>query len=424
VTSTKNLKPAKRIRHTSKGLLLLFLFFFSMVIRGPLAVYGPIAHILSQDLKVDYFLIGMLSGVPAICYALFMPIGSIIVGKIGLNKATFLCLGIISVGILIRSLGNFELLLGATILIGFGVAIGNVIFPILISRDFTKYYVTLIGVITIGMNIANFSAVLLTYPMTEDLGWRLSLESWLILAFICIYLAIHYAIRNKRGGSRKAIQLNLQEWIRPPELSKIEKTDEENSRPLLKIGITYLVAIVFLCQVSAWVIITAWLPDIFMNYGLDASSASFASSLFQLLGIAGAFLTPVFIDHFGYTKAFLWSSILYLVLPVGLLFYAKFWSIYVILSGIGQSAIYCVVFGSVNEFCQTKTEVRKMIVYMQTIPYLISGLMPSFAGFIYDQTLSWDLVLWLTTLILLIMLFAGIIIAKKYLKPENNSLTS
>lgn len=66
-------------------------------------------------------------------------------GKYGLERALFWCPGRDFGGILLRSRGSVWALYGGTILIGIGIALGNVLLPGLIKRDFSGNVASVTG---------------------------------------------------------------------------------------------------------------------------------------------------------------------------------------------------------------------------------------------------------------------------------------
>jgi CP family cyanate transporter-like MFS transporter len=415
---SEKLHPLLRVRHTPKGLLILLILAFSMTIRGPISVYGPIAELLAGELKVDFALIGLLSGLPVFCYAIFIPLANIVVGKLGLEKSVVLSMGIIGVGIVVRSLAGFETLFLGTVVIGAGIALGNVIFPLLISREFTNRYVTVIGIVSVGMSVANFSAGALTYPLSEAIGWRWTLASWVIFVFISLYLIFHYRIRAKRGASRKALRKGMNEWISSRSMTGQDSLANATSRNVFKVGITYLLAIIFFCQCAAWNIFTAWLPQIFVSLGQDPTSAGVAAALFQIFGILGALTTAPLLDKIGYQKSFIVISIGWLILPIGLIALPSFWILFIIIAGSAQSMIYNTIFGAINKWSKTPREIRQMSMVVQTFSYALAGFCPIVAGGLFDVLQSWTYILWVCVGLLIVMMVLCFFTAKKYLPFE------
>jgi CP family cyanate transporter-like MFS transporter len=370
---------------------------------------------LAGELQVDFATVGILSGLPVFCYAIFMPIATFVVSKLDLDKSTLICMVICGVGIIVRSLGGFEMLFAGTIIIGSGIALGNVVFPLLISRDFTNHYVSVIGVVSIGMNIANFAAGALTYPITEMVGWRLALGAWFIFVLVTLYLIFHYQIRKKRGASRKAIRQGMSEWISTRAVTGTDDLANLESRPVYKTGITYLLAAIFLLQCATWNVMTAWLPQIFVTLGQDPSSAGVAAGIFQLFGIGGAIATAPLLDKAGYLTTYVVVSLGWLVLPLGLIFLPQLWILHVVIAGFAQSMIYNSIFGAINHWSKTPREIRQMSAVVQTSAYAFAGFTPMLSGWIYDMTDDWNVILWISVGMLTLMLILAIITAVRYL---------
>lgn len=65
-----------------------------------------------------------------------------------------------------------------TVLIGVAITIGNIAVPLIIRRDFApRRQATAMGVYTAALNIGSFLTSVITAPLADLLGWRLSLAA-------------------------------------------------------------------------------------------------------------------------------------------------------------------------------------------------------------------------------------------------------
>ena len=79
---------------------------------------------------------GLLTTLPLLAFALISPLAAPVARRFGMERSLFAALLLICAGIAIRSLPSPYLLFGGTAVIGGGIALGNVVLPGLIKRDF------------------------------------------------------------------------------------------------------------------------------------------------------------------------------------------------------------------------------------------------------------------------------------------------
>ena len=124
-------------------LVIIGILLIASNLRGPITGIGPILAFISDDLTLSATQAGMLTTLPLLAFAIFSPISSGLARKIGLEPSLMLALLAITSGIVIRSVGSTPTLYLGTCIIGIGIAIGNVLLPSLLKRDFPSKVPTL-----------------------------------------------------------------------------------------------------------------------------------------------------------------------------------------------------------------------------------------------------------------------------------------
>lgn len=94
----------------------------------------------------------------------------------------------ISAGILLRSTGSVWALYGGTILIGIGIALGNVLLPGLIKRDFSGNVASVTGAYSITMGAAGAIGSAVVIPLTQSWGWNIALAMLVIAPLLALLL--------------------------------------------------------------------------------------------------------------------------------------------------------------------------------------------------------------------------------------------
>jgi CP family cyanate transporter-like MFS transporter len=417
----------KYIRNTPRGVLLVAIFLLGFIMRGPIAAVAPIAGTLADKFSVSSASVGALSGIPLLCFAAFAPVASYLIGKKGLEFTLLLAALISMLGITLRAFGNFEVVVFSTVLIGASVGLQNICVPILAARDFPSRFALVTSINSMTTNLGNVFATALTVPLVALLSVELALLSWFLLATVFLVIWLIYIYRRRRGASRKFIReqrrtaqaarrataLNSESFVTPEKRGTkifVSETVDNSSatRRISRLKFTYAICILFSCQCISFFGLSAWLPSIFQSLGMSASNAGVASSIFQLFGICGAIITVPLLKKLLFTRTFVIIGVSWILLPLGLLLLPKLWFIWLVFAGFAQAANYIILFAKISAFSNNQSEIRKFSAVVQMVAYTLASLAPSCLATIHELCGNWTLPLVLVTVILVVMLLAGI----------------
>lgn len=116
---------------------------------------------------------GLLTTLPLLAFALISPLAAPVARRFGMERSLFAALLLICAGIAIRSLPSPYLLFGGTAIIGGGIALGNVLLPGLIKRDFPHSVARLTGAYSLTMGAAAALGSAMVVPLAlNGFGWQ------------------------------------------------------------------------------------------------------------------------------------------------------------------------------------------------------------------------------------------------------------
>ncbi|HLV39861.1 MFS transporter [Xanthomarina sp.] len=380
------------LNKASRTLLLVGVLFVSINLRPALSSIGPLIDMIRQDVGLSDTLLGLLTTLPLIAFGVVSTITPLFTKRFGIGNTILGALILLSLGIIIRSLGGiFELYLG-TILLGIAIAFGNVLIPALIKRNFPHKagFVTSLysGIMSLGAAFAAGLSVPLAIEL--NLGWRGSLGIWAMLAVLALII-----------------------WI--PNIKRINRTPPRRSfkEAMKKLSGSLLVwkmAIYMGLQSLTFYVILAWLPAILIDRGFDASYAGWMLSLSQGTGIIGAILIPLWAGTRKDQRLVIVSlvvieviALIGLIIPgIGLV---ELWVglIGMVLGGTFSLALLLIVLRSKD--AETAAELSGIV---QSIGYFIAATGPFIVGVIYDLTQVWNYALILLIILAIIKLIMGI----------------
>ena len=384
------------LNKTSRTLLLVGILFVAINLRPALSGIGPLIDFIRQDIGISETLLGLLTTIPLIAFGIVSTITPLFTKRFGIGNTLTGALILLTVGIIIRSLGGIFALYFGTILLGIAIAFGNVLIPALIKRNFphkagvvTSLYS---GIMSLGAAFAAGLSVPLAVKM--NLGWKGSLGVWAVLAIIALVI-----------------------WI--PNIKRINRTRPRRSfaaamKKLSGSMLVWKLALYMGLQSFTFYIVLAWLPAILIDRGFDASYAGWMLSLCQATGIIGAILIPIWAGSRKDQRIVIISLIGIEILALTGLIIPEFGMIELwigiiglVLGGTFGLALLLIVLRSDN--AETATELSGIV---QSIGYLIAATGPFVVGLIYDLTGIWNYALVLLIAVAIIKLVMGVGVGK------------
>ncbi|WP_277585815.1 CynX/NimT family MFS transporter [Psychrobacillus antarcticus] len=382
-------------KETSKRsivLLIIGIIFISTTLRAPLTSVGPIISYIRDGLEISNLLVGFITTIPLLAFAIVSPFVPKIARRYGMEMTLFLAILLLAVGIVIRSLGNPFLLLGGTALIGVAISFGNVLLPSFIKLKFPLQVGLMTGVFTVSMNLSAGIGAGISYPIANgtSYGWQGALGVWAILAIIACII-----------------------WF--PQIKKKQiviassTTNAIKAKSILKSPLTWTITLCMGLQSLIFYTTAAWIPDILQTQGMDAEKSGWMLSVLQFAQLPLTFLIPILAGRLKDQRILvLLFTVFYLIGFIGMLYGdISLTLLWMIALGIGGGSSFGLVMMLFSLRSRTSVEATDLSGVAQSGGYLLAAVGPVFFGFIHDETSSWytPMILFIVTVVLLF--FAG-----------------
>lgn len=265
--------PATRHRRL---LLIAGIVLVAFNLRPTLASVGPLVGEIRADTGLSNAALGLLTTLPLLAFALVSNVTPRVTRRLGFGGALLAALALIGAGGGVRVLGGAPLLFGGTVLLGVGIALGNVLLPALVKRDFAHRSGSMTSLYSSVMALGASVAAGLSYPLSRMIGWRGVLALWAIPAVVAMMV-----------------------WL-PQVKARPAREDGADAgttpRPrvaLLRAPLAWKVAAFMGFQSLTFYVLLAWLPDLLQSRGMDAETAGWMLALSQATGILGSAVVPV-----------------------------------------------------------------------------------------------------------------------------------
>lgn len=370
----------------------LTILLTAAVLRSPIVAVAPVAREVGADLGVSAGVVGLLTSIPVLAFAVCAPLAVVLIRRCGADLALTIALAGSVAGCLVRSLGGITAAMIGTAMIGLFLTIGNVVVPIIIKREYPPARVAFMtGVYTSAINVGTMIVTLATAPLAAATDWRVALAVWggFGLAALATWIGTH--------GLRALV----------PVAAPRAAESADGARPATWAPTTWFLAIAFAGQAFAFYATTAWLPTLLMDEGMPAAQAGAVASVFQLAGVAGALGIPLLAHRTSLATGALVIGVAWLAIPLGFLFAPGAWVVWCIVGGLAQGAGITWVFIMLNALGGDERAVAGRSGTVQAVGYAVGASGPIVLGALHEASGSWGLPLLVLLVAIVALLVAG-----------------
>lgn len=359
------LKHPMMVRACLLGLLAINL-------RPALTAVGPLVEQIRAGTGISLTAAGLLTGLPLVILGLFGPLGHL-GRRYGIERAVALALALVASGLLVRSLGSALGLLLGSLCLAAGIAIGNVLAPGLIKRDFPGHIQVATMVYVVAMGLSSALGTGLAVPLSDALGgWQASLAMWACPAFLacCAWIA-----RSRNQGNVV------------PQDSGVPAPDGEN---LWRSGLAWQVAIFMGLQSGQFYVVVVWFPSILQASGHGLAESGWLIALYQIVALVASFLVPILLRRSsGQSWLAAAASILVAVTLLGVAAWPEWTLFWMVLMGLGGGI--CLVLSLVLIGVRTSNhhQAAALAVMSQLVGFLMAAAAPLALGWVYERVHDW-----------------------------------
>ncbi|MFD7578386.1 CynX/NimT family MFS transporter [Kitasatospora sp. NPDC059817] len=363
----------------SSGKHLVWLFAIAIAaaafnLRPVVTSLGPLLDQVRADLGMNPTLAGLLTAVPSLCFGLFGFAAPSMARRIGPIAVITAGMGAITLGVLSRSFaGGTAVFLLLTALALAGVAVSNVLIPVVIKRYFPDKVGPMIGLYSMALSAGTALAAAVTVPMTSALGgdWRYGLGVWAGLAALALLLWLPVLLtkreRGERAGGAAAVRL-----------------------PITRSRTAWAMACFFGLQATGAYVVMGWMPKIFQDAGVDKGTSGVLLAVTMVIGVPVSFVLPNLAARRGDQRLFV-----VVLAACGIAGYAGLalapagasW-LWAVLVGLSNCA-FPLVLTMIGLRARTAGGVAQLSAFAQGVGYLISIPGPILIGRIYQMTGEW-----------------------------------
>jgi MFS transporter, CP family, cyanate transporter len=351
-------------------LLALSVVLVAINLRPAVAGVGPVLPELRAGLPLSGAGAAVLTTLPVVCFGLLATVAPRLARRFGIEPVLAGVMAALAAAALVRVLDGPPVLFLGTVVAGGAIAIGNVLLPPLIKRDFPDRSGLMMGVYTMAVSGSAAVAAGLAVPLAgaTDLGWRGALGAWAVPAAIA---ALAWVPRM-RGHTR------------PP-------VTPAAGRSLLRDPLAWQVTVFFGLQSLSFYAMLGWLPSMYRDFGATPAVAGLLLSFSGLVQIPVSLVLPALANRA--TRQVGCAVGATAVIGVGLLgvllapMAAPF--LWVGLIGVGQGACFALGLNLFVLRTERVADTARVSAMAQSIGYTLCAFGPLLVGLLHDATGSW-----------------------------------
>lgn len=376
-----------------KVILFIAIVCIAINLRPSIAGVGPLIPEIRIDTGLSNTLLGMLITLPVLSFGIFSVLTPFFTRRYGTEGTMTIALFLLTSGILIRVIPAHSALYAGTVILGIGIALGNVLLPGIVKKRFPDKIGIMTGIYSALLGTGAAIASGISVPLSEELnfGWRWSLGSWALISFIALVIWLPQLKNNRKVITQKSLRSSL--------------------RHLGMSKLAWSVALFMGLQSLTFYILITWLPDILIDRGISPVRAGWMLSILQATGAIGTFFMPYWASGRKRQR-----------LPVSIIIFLEFAAIALLLFTISDLLVILLIvsvlgfsvgssFGMGLLFISLRARdtetVNELSGMSQSVGYSLAAAGPALFGAFHDLVANWTIPLAFLLIISVIKLWTG-----------------
>jgi MFS transporter, CP family, cyanate transporter len=391
---------SRRPRAPSLVALGLAVMLVASNLRPAVACIGPLLHRIEAGEELSNGETSALTTLPVLCFGLVAPAAPPLVRRFGVHAAVAVALALLLAGQLIRLITGVGFLFLGTALAGSAIAIGNVLIPVIVRRDFTDHAGAAMSLFSACLIGAAALAAGVSVPVADALGggWRPGLAIWAIPAGVAVLVWLP-ALILRRSPRVAAPRAEVPAQPRPREI-----------RRLLRSPLAWQVTLFFAVQSGGFYATLSWLPSMFRSHGYSDAHAGALLSVTLVVGVFTGLTIPGLANRMRDQRLLVVASCVVnaagwlgiILVPTSAAF------LWAVLLGLGQNASFPLILMLIVLRGSTIKSTQALSAMAQSVGYALAAFAPLGVGALHGLTNSWTLEEILLLLLLLPQLLLGL----------------
>lgn len=414
LTSVPELTPS-RPRRRSGALIVVMIAACAITassLRPGATSVGPVLPELSESLGMTGTVAGLLTALPGLSFAVFGLLSNRLIASVGQAGALIVATALTAVGMALRVFtGSWVPFLALSVVALAGMAVGNVVLPALIKREFPRRSGAMATIYTTFLAVGATLPTLLSSVLQRwgnaslgaSQGWRLSLGFWAGLALLALTLWLVVYLKDP----------TLRGIPRPPSVTTEHQMGPTPRKRSIWASRTAVSLMLFFGLQSMQAYIQfGWLPAAYRAGGLPEQQAGFMLAIIALGGIPGGLIMPTIVARAGRRHTQMSIVFFAILLAVGYGGIALvpttvpwLWAVCLSISGFCFPTALALIIGRTTDPRVT----ARVSGFVQPVGYILAACGPFLVGTAWEVVGSWPKILILLALTSIPLAVTGVV---------------
>lgn len=386
-------------------LIAVGLVLAALNLRPAITSLGALLEEVRDGLHMSGSLAGVLTSVPPLCFAVFGVMAPRLARRFGAGAVVCAGMAAIAAGLVIRPyIGSTAGFLAASALALMGIAVSNILMPVIVKRWFPDRVGTMTGLYSMALALGTALAAAVTVPLTGAMGgnWQSGLAVWAVLAALAVLPWI-VLVRDRTPAPGTPA----------PDRSAPGQASRPADAPALRITrsrTAWGLACFFGLQATAAYITMGWMPQIFRDAGVSAGTAGLLLAVTMAMGVPLAFVIPRVAGRLKQQGPIVVVLGLCGLIGYGGLYLAPAagaW-VWAVLLGVANCA-FPLALTMIGMRSRTGAGVVRLSAFAQSTGYLLSIPGPLLVGVLYQHSGGWGLPIALMAGLMIPQMAAGVL---------------
>ncbi|WP_434659173.1 CynX/NimT family MFS transporter [Klebsiella sp. MISC125] len=370
-------------------LLIAGILLIATTLRVAFTGAAPLLDAIRSEYGLTTAQTGLLTTLPLLAFGLVSPLAAGIARRFGIERSLLLAMILICLGIGLRSLPSVALLFIGTTIIGCGIALGNVLLPGLIKRDFSQHVAKMTGAYSLTMGGAAALGSAMVVPLAlAGLGWRGALLMLMVFPLLALFV---WLPQSRQQAS-----------------APLTNSGAVHNRGIWRSALAWQVTLFLGINSLVYYVIIGWLPAILQSIGYSEAQAGSLHGLLQLATAAPGLAIPLILHRLKDQRGIaVLVALMCAVSALGLWFLPAQAVIWTLIFGFGSGATMILGLTFIGLRANSAHQAAALSGMAQAVGYLLAACGPPVMGKIHDANGDWHIPLIAVALISIAMAVFG-----------------